>query len=227
MTADLPPTRVKIADMPKDAASAVGRATLNDRSPSGRIQGAEGQKVRLRQFARHVDSALRGLLAGVDIPLVLAALQPLGSIYRSVNSYAHLAPTGIDSSPDGMTDAELATRARSVLDGLYRDELADFARHFEARANQRRTTTDIVHAARPATYGAVETLLVDIDEDVPGKVSEVDGSVTFADMPSATSYGVVDEIAGRVIDAGGRVLGVRKADIPGHKPLAAVLRYPM
>ncbi|WP_024513205.1 hypothetical protein [Bradyrhizobium sp. ARR65] len=227
VTADLPPAPVKLADMPKDAASAVGRSTLNDRSPSGRIQGAEGQKVRLRQFARHVDSALRGLLAGADIPLVLAALQPLGSIYRSVNSYAHLALTGIDSSPDGMTDAELAAGARCVLDGLYRDELADFARHFEARANQGRTTTDIIHAARAATYGAVDTLLVDIDEHVHGRVSEVDGSVTFADTPSATSYDVVDEIAGRVINAGGRVLGVRKADIPRHKLLAAVLRYPM
>jgi hypothetical protein len=70
-------------------------------------------------------------------------------------------------------------------------------------------------------------LLVDIDEVVPGKVSEVDGSTTFADRPSAGSYGVVDEIARRVIHAGGRVLGVRKIDIPGGKSLAAVLRYPI
>src|SRR5436190_19764323 len=59
-----------------------------------------------------------------------------------------------------------------------------------------------------------------------GTVSEVDGSTTFADRPSAGSYGVVDEIARRVIHAGGRVLGVRKTDISGGKSLAAVLRYP-
>ncbi|MEH2495738.1 hypothetical protein V1294_002217 [Bradyrhizobium sp. AZCC 1678] len=225
--ADLPATRVKVEGMPKCAASAVGRSTLNDRSPSGRIQGAEGQKVRLRQFARKVDSSLRALLAGIDIPLVLAALQPLASIYRSVNTYAHLTPTGIDGSPDALTDAEVAARARSVLDDLYRDEIAAFVSRFQARENQRRATTDIVQAARAATCGAIETLLVDIDEVVPGKVSEVDGSTTFADRPSAGSYGVVDEIARRVIHAGGRVLGVRKIDIPGGKSLAAVLRYPI
>jgi hypothetical protein len=227
VSADLPATLVKVEGMPKVAASAVGRSTLNDRSPSGRIQGAEGQKVRLRQFARQVDSSLRALLAGIDIPLVLAALQPLASIYRSVNTYAHLAQTGIDGSPDALTDAELAARARSVLDALYRDEIAAFASRFEVRGNQGRATTDIAQAARAATYGAIETLLVDIDEVVPGTLSDVDGSVTFADRPSAGSYGVVDEIARRVIHAGGRVLGVRKIDIPGGKSLAAVLRYPI
>ncbi|MCP3371950.1 hypothetical protein [Bradyrhizobium cajani] len=224
---DLPATPVRVEGMPKDAASAVGRSTLNDRSPSGRIQGTEGQKVRLRQFARQVDSSLRALLAGTDIPLVLAALQPLASIYRSVNTYARLAPTGIDGSPDSLTDAELAARARSVLDSLYRDEIAAFAKRFDLRENQGRATTDIAQAARAATYGAVETLLVDIDEVVPGKVSEVDGRVTFADKGGAGTYGVVDEIAGRVLHAGGHVLGVRKTDIPGGKSLAAVLRYPL
>ena len=52
---ELPPVTVKVPDLPHDAASAVGKSTLNDRSPSGRIQGAEGQNVRLRQFARKVD----------------------------------------------------------------------------------------------------------------------------------------------------------------------------
>jgi len=52
----------------------------------------------LRQFARSVDHALRPLLAGAGIPLVLAAAEPLASIYRSVNTYAHLAGETIDGS---------------------------------------------------------------------------------------------------------------------------------
>jgi len=41
--------------------------------PSGRIQAAEGQKVLLRQFARQVDKALRPVVTGSGVPLVLAA----------------------------------------------------------------------------------------------------------------------------------------------------------
>lgn len=227
VSADLPATALKVEGMPKDAGSAVRRSSVNDRSPSGRIQGSEGQKVLLRQFARQVDNALRSILAGSDIPLLLAAAQPLAPIYRSVNTYSHLAAAAIDGSPERLTEAQLAERARSVLDGLYREEIAAWGKLFETRENQDRATTDVARAARAATYGAVETMLVDIDEVIRGNVDETDGAVTFADHASASSYGVIDEIAGRVILSGGRVLGVRKADIPGRTPLAAILRYPV
>jgi hypothetical protein len=71
----------------------------------------------------------------------------------------------------------------------------------------------------------VDTLLVDIDEVVPGRIDETTGEVEFAGEAGADSYGVVDEIAGRVIASGGTVIGVRRDDIPGGGSLAAVLRY--
>lgn len=61
-------------------------------------------------------------------------------------------------------------------------------------------------------------------EVLPGTVGE-DGEVTLASGPSASSYGVVDEIAGRALLNGARVLGVRREDIPGGGSLAAILRY--
>lgn len=113
--ADLPASAVTIEGLPKDAASATGRSTVNDRSPSGRLHAWEGQKVMLRQFARSVDRALRAHLAGSDIPLVLAAAQPLASIYRSINTYPHLAAATIEGSPGSLSDGELAERARRHL----------------------------------------------------------------------------------------------------------------
>ena len=223
ISGDLPPVTVKVEGLPKDAASAVRKASIADRSPSGRIVGSEGQKVRLRQYARRVDGALRERLAGSDVPLVLAAVESLGSIYRSVNSYPHLASQGLGGSPERQTDAELAAAARSVLDALYRDQIAGWAALFSQRSNEGRATTDIAQAARAATFGAVQSLLVDMDQVVHGTVDETDGSVTFADSASATTYGVVDEIARRVLLSGGQVLSVRQGDIPNNKPLAAIL----
>jgi len=95
VSADMPAFEVAVEDMPKDAASAAGKASITDRSHSGRIHGSEGQKVRMRQYARQVDQALRGLLAGRETPLVLAAAEPLDAIFRSVNTYPFLAKAGI------------------------------------------------------------------------------------------------------------------------------------
>jgi hypothetical protein len=94
---------------------------------------------------------------------------------------------------------------------------------FEQRVSQGRTTTDVAQAARAATHGAVQKLLVDIDEVMPGTIDD-DGAVTFATGPCAASYGIIDEIAGRALLTGARVLGVRRADIPGGSGLAAIMR---
>lgn len=227
MNADLPPEPVKVTDLPKDAASSAGKSTLNDRSFSGRIHGLEGQNVRLQQYVRKVDSALRAVLAGREIPLILAATGRLASVFRQVNSYPHLLGDAIGDSPDRLTDAELAGLARPILDKAYAREIADFHAHFDKRASERRTTTDISDAARAATFGAVSTLLVDIDSVVPGFIDEETGAVTFVEVDDAKAYGVVDEIATRALSSGAKVMGVRRQDIPGGQGLAAILRYPL
>lgn len=226
VSADLPATTVKVPDLPKDAASAVGKSTINDRSPSGRIQGSEGQKTRLAQYTRKVDAAMRPIVAGSDIPVILAATQPVEAIFRSVSSIAAL-PQVISGSHDRTSDADLASAARPILDTHYEQQIADFRTLFDTRKGQRRSTTDISDAARAATFGNIDRLLVNIDNVVDGTVDEETGVVTFDDAGDARNYGIVDEIAGRALRSGAKVLGVRAKDIPDGKPLAAILRSPL
>jgi hypothetical protein len=73
--------------------------------------------------------------------------------------------------------------------------------------------------------GAVDTVLIDFEAVLPGTIDETSGAVTFADAPSADTYGILDEIARRVHLTGGRVLAVRSDDIAQQTPVAAILRY--
>jgi hypothetical protein len=224
VTADAGPWEVRVGDLPTDVAGAVGKSSIADRSPSGRIQGSEGQKVRMRQYARAIEQALRPILAGGNVPLILAVSEPLESIYRSVNSYPGLVAASIRGNPEATTDADLAASARTVLDEVYASDLAELRELWHVRTGQGRTLTDVADVARAATFGAVDTVLVDIDVVVPGTVDEDTGAVTFV-PESATSYGVVDEVARRVWLNSGRVLAVREDDVPGNQGVAALLRY--
>lgn len=221
---DLPAQEIKVPNLPKDAASALKRSTINDRSAKRRITGSEGQKVRLTQFARLVDAALRPVLSGRDIPLILAATEPLASIYRSINNYPNLLAETVTASNDRSTEGEIAQAARPVLDAAYNREIADFHQTYEKRAGDSRATTDVSDAARAATFGAIEILLVDMDEIVHGTVNDDTGAVTFGEEGPET-YGVVDEISARALSSGAKVLAVRRDEIPGKSSLAATLRY--
>ena len=227
VTPDLPTFEVRVPDLPRDAADAVGKASITDRSPSGRLQGTEGRKTLVRSYARAVDRALRPVLAGQDVPLILAASDPIDGIFRSVNSYPQLADRSLSGNPEASSDTELGEAAREVLDGLYADQLRDLTDQFEQRSARGRTAVEINDLGRAATFGAVETLFADIDATLAGTIDDESGAVSLDDSGQAGDYGVIDELCRRVFLTGGTVLAVRAADVPGGGPAAAILRYPV
>lgn len=224
---DLPAHEVAVPELPSDAASAVGKSSLGDRSPDRSIQGAEGHKVRLRQYARRVDHALRHVLTGRTLPLILASTQPLDGIFRAVNSYPHLASEGIHGSPEDVSDEELANGSRPILDRIYAAELQAITARLEQLAGSGRGVVELSGVARAATFGAVDTVFVDIETNVPGSIDEESGAVSEdpAGEEAPGEYGVIDEIARRVLLTDGHVLAVRGEEVPGGGPAAAILRY--
>jgi hypothetical protein len=218
------PTRVKLDSLPDDFRDAVRIVHVDDRSPRGKTQSSIAEKTHLRSYCRSVDQAIRPVLSGRDVPLILAATDPLESIYRTVNTYPHLAPTSIQGSPERTPDADLANRSRAILDEIYARRIAELHELFDRRESEGRAGTDVANTARAATFGMVDTLLVDIDSVIPGLVDE-DGAVELTDTDDAIAYGVVDEIARRVWLNGGTVVALRREDIPGGGDLAAILRY--
>ena len=207
---DGPPEEVAVPELPRDAWDPRGNKVFRARDAT---------------YVRQIDHALRGVLNGSDLPLILAATETIAALYRTVNSYPHLVETRWPGNPAESSDIELAARARPILDEVYAAELARTRALFDERAAQRRVATDVSDIARLATVGAVDTLLVDIDQSLPGSIDEHTGAVTFVGDADAANYGVLDEIARRVYLTGGRVLAVRRADVPGGEAVAAILRY--
>jgi hypothetical protein len=219
-----PPQRLQVPDLPRNAEEATRRPSFHVRAPRRRLQNLEGEKVLLHQYARKVEQAIHRVLAGRDAPLVLAAEEPLASIFRALNSYPRLVDEMIEGNPALITDAELEDAAIPILDHLYSRELKAVIALYD-QLKPRRATTDVSYAAHAATAGAIDQLLVDLDAVVPGLVSDIDGSVTYSVSDDAETYSVVDEIARRALCTGARVLGARKAELPDQAPLAAILRY--
>jgi hypothetical protein len=224
VVANMPPARVSIPLLSQDPAEVLDRPSIHVRAPRGRLQNLEGEKILEAQYARKVDHGVREALFGRSTPMVLAATEPMATIFRKVNTYPHLIDEVIKGSPDHRSDAQLGDAALPVLDRLYQDEVKEIlALYDELKPN--RATSDVSHAAHAATAAAIDRLVVDLDRVIPGLVSDSDGSVTYAASDDAETYSVLDEVARRALCTDARVLCARSEALPQGTALAAILRY--
>ena len=124
VTADLPPRTVSV-NLPKDFNQALGKRSHLAR-PGG-MAGAEesSEAALLTRYARTVDAALRHTLVGQEAPLIVAASEPLASIYRRISTYPHTSVEVIAGSADDTPDHVLATEARKILDRIYVGEIEE------------------------------------------------------------------------------------------------------
>ncbi|RJN33186.1 baeRF11 domain-containing protein [Nesterenkonia natronophila] len=222
---DSSPADTRIPGLPRTIDEAVPGVS-EERSQLNRGTASERHKVRLQQFSRVVDRALRPLASSGDTPVILAAAEPLASIFRSVSSLPNLAQGVIHGNHEAHSDAELAEAAREILDQGYREDLGKIRRHITDDYPRDHVALDLQQVARAATFGAIDVLLADIDAHEPGTLEESTGTITFG-AEGTNTYGVGDEIVRRAMATGARVLAVRAEDMPTTTQVAALLRYPV
>lgn len=221
----LPWRVVSVPGMPDNLASVGGLAWSADQPLPLRFRGDEGQKLRLRHYARRVERALRPVLAESSRPLILAAAEPLDGIFRSVCRHPALVAESVPGNPESMSDDELVSRARGVLDQWNAARLGELRRRYAECEAHGRTATDAAELARLACRGAIDTLFFDFEAKLPGTVDDVTGAVALDDADGVATSNVLAEISRRTWLTGGRVLALRHGEVPGGGASAAILRY--
>ncbi|WMT16670.1 baeRF11 domain-containing protein [Serratia fonticola] len=219
--ADAPAEEMKVPDLPARMKEAMGDAALNDHH-----HGAVHHKVRLAQYTRKIDQALRPVFARHDYPLILVSAEPLASIYRSTNSLPNLTDETLFKNAEHLGASELVTLVRPLMDDYYQAQLNALASRFETRSGERRVTQDLSDAARAATFGAIDLLLVNLDSTLSGTI-DGQGLIAFSGNNDENDYGLIDEIAKRALATGAKVLAVRSGDLPSGADVNAILRYPL
>ena len=225
VTDDGEPARELELQLPDDLHSVLEYTTTEDQLARARALGATGERPEQRRYCRLIQDAVLSRIADASRPLILAASKELGSAYRAINTYQHLAKQGIDANPESLSVPQLTVRARAVMNKLDEAEIRAWCERYESQRNKDRATSDLGHVARAATASAVDEMVFDLDATLTGSIDD-DGTLHIDTEPSTSSYGLIDEIAARVLHSDGRVRALRAADLPNGSPVAAILRYP-
>ena len=222
-----PASEIVVPDLPHDLETTVALDLTNDRQTLAHLRTSEDPKVRMRQFSQAVDRALRPIVADSNRPLILAAAEPLASIYRSVSSYARLGEEMITGNPEQKSALELAASATPILDAAHAAELATQIARFHESTSRGLADDTLTGVSLAATSRAIDTLFVDIDHRLPGRIDELTGIITGNEVESEAAYDIIDEIVRRALSSDASIFAVRGSEVPGSGPVAAILQFPV
>lgn len=225
LSADAPPIELEL-ELPDELDGVLDDPKYQGRFDQHRADGTTGDRIERERYSRLVHEAVLAHVAESTLPMILAASQDLQPAYRAVNTYRGLLESGIDANPEALSVDDLNTRARVILDKYYENKLAEWRELFGTRQANGLATSQLSEVARAATASGVESLMLDMESTLEGSIDDT-GVVHEVAEPDAESYGIVDEIAARVLRSGGTVKAVRAGDLPDSTPVAAMLRFPM
>ncbi len=216
-------TEVSVPAMPADFDTA-----MQNRTGAGaevRMRQKEDVKVRLQQYVSDIETAMRPVLRTLNLPLLLAGVELLVSYYRHADTYPRTIGEAIVGNQDNRPTKAIAEEARAILRRWYDDLVTSWLARVDDLQGEGLATTDLSQIARATEDGRIETLVVDVETHIPGRITN-GVIVEEAKVGAATaSYDILDELAGRTFRQGGRVLGVSSGRIPRGAKAAAVFRY--
>jgi len=186
---------------------------------------ADDAKVNILRYFQQIDRGLRGLLRDRQVPLLLAGVSYLFSIYKEANNYPYLLQEGIEGNPDRMETEELYERAWAVVGPHFlkaRQEAVDLYRQM---AGTGLTSNDVKEIVPAAYYGRVDILFVVTGRQLWGTFDPDTNEVELNPVAEHGNGDLLDLAAVHTILNGGVVYAVEPDKMPENVPLAAVYRY--
>ncbi|HYC27241.1 MAG TPA: hypothetical protein VEB42_00475, partial [Chitinophagaceae bacterium] len=179
-------------------------------------------KARIATYFEAADDVIwKEVLHNDTAPLMLAGVEYLIPIYKSVSDYNHVCDEALTGSHE-----------RDDATALYEQAMEKMAYHFMKRVNKAKElygnqsatalTTSIVDDIVPAAhYGQVSHLFVQKGARIMGRFDEMNNKLEMTE----DGDDLVDVAVAKTLLSGGEVFLLEKEQMPAEAELAAVLRY--
>ncbi len=198
-----------------------GRSTVYHGSGGPEV----GAKNRILRYFHLLDEALREVVAGQNIPLVLAGVEYLFPIYREANTYPFLLQEGVPGNPEELSPKELHHRAWELVGPQYDSAREQAWGKYESLAGTGLASADPREVVAAAHFGRVESLFVATGCHIWGAFDPQAGAATLADGPGDDVQDLTDLAIMHTILNQGRAYPAPADSMPDACMLAAVFRY--
>ena len=178
------------------------------------------------RFFRAIDRAiLEHHSKPSGLPLILAALPQHHTPFRQVSHNPLLMEKGIEVDPASLTGNQLRQRAWAVVEPGFRARLRKLTDAFEVARSKGLGSDDLAQVALATVQSRVETLLVEAERRIAGRIDRSTGEVTLSQLDDPEVDDLLDDLAELVLSRGGQVLVVPSTDMPARTGIVATFRF--
>ncbi len=159
------------------------------------------------------------------LPLMLAALPEHHGLFHKISNNPFLVEEGIDVHPDDLDAGKFLERAWQAFEPRYKAFLEGLVEDFANARAKDLGEEDLEKIAFAAVAGGIDTLLIEADRQVPGKLDADTGGIELADLESPDVDDLLDDLGELVLKRGGRTIVVPAERMPTQTGAAAVCRF--
>jgi len=178
------------------------------------------------KFFRYVDRfVLETYSKPSKLPLILVALKEHHATFAEVSDNPYLLPQGIRGEYSAFSMEKLREKTWEILEPMYLSKMKSFVERFEQAKANGNGTNSLTLISKAIFENRVDTLFVDVDRIIPGKISLKDGKVLDRTLANPDIGDVLDELAQLALRGGSDVVVLPSALMPGETGIAAIFRY--
>lgn len=228
---------VELVDTPATMADALGTELTQQhqsvRSAGGQTPIYHGVGQKKEEVDRDRDRFFRAVDRGVmenhskpsGLPLMLAAMKEYHTPFRNLSRNPHLLSMGIDADPGAISLDELRVLAWEQMEPLYLERLALLVREYELAKTRQLGFDHLPEVAAATIAGRVQTLLVEADRQIAGRVDPQSGRIEDGALCDPEIGDVLSDLAGLVLRMKGQVIVVPKERMPSDSGVAVTCRF--
>lgn len=191
----------------------------------GHGTGDERPKEDIVVYFRRVADVLSDAMKGAREPLILAGVEYLHPIYRSVSRYNRIVPTGITGNAEKLSPEQLHAQAWPLVSPLFEKPKADAMSRYLRDAGTGLTGKDPEEVYWASRSGRVEAVFLPEGVEMWGKTDPVNMTIEPGGGPGPGCEDLLETIAVETFLKEGKVFVIPREEMPNGGVVAALYRY--
>lgn len=159
------------------------------------------------------------------LPLMIVGLPEYHTLFKNISRNPFLIEEGVKIAYDALTIDQLREKVWEAIEPRYLRKTKELVEKFEMAKAKGLGSDDLVKIARAAFENNIDTVLIEEDRIIPGKIDPLSGKLERGDLIDPDVDDILDDLGEMAFKKGSQVVVLPKERMPSDTGAAAIFKY--